>query len=46
MSSGSGVGDIRGLVSGYNTAMPFLLAPCWKKPFSEQFSAVQVRPER
>lgn len=38
--------DVRGLVSGYKTAIPFLLAPCWKKPFSEQLSAVQVRPER
>lgn len=25
--------------------MPFLLAPCWKKPFSVQLSGVQVRPE-
>lgn len=25
--------------------MPCLLAPCWKKPFSEQLSGVQVKPE-
>jgi hypothetical protein len=38
--------DVRGLVSGYTTAMPFSLAPCWKKPFSEQLSPVHVRPDR
>lgn len=36
---------VRGLVSGYSTAIPFWLAPCWKKPFSEQLSAVHVKPE-
>ena len=25
--------------------MPFLLAPCWKNPFSEQLSGVQVSPD-
>jgi hypothetical protein len=35
----------RGLVSGYKTAIPRLLAPYWKKPFSEQLSPVHVRPE-
>ena len=37
---------LRGLVSGYTTAIPFWLAPCWKKPFSAQLSGVHVRPER
>lgn len=39
-------GNTLGLVSGYKTAIPLLLAPCWKKPFSEQLSPVQVRPDR
>jgi hypothetical protein len=26
--------------------MPFSLAPCWKKPFSEQLSPVHVNPDR
>jgi hypothetical protein len=38
--------NILGLVSGYTTAMPFWLAPCWKKPFSEQLSPVQVNPDK
>ena len=38
--------DVRGLVSGYSTAMPFSLAACWKNPFSAPLSPVQVRPAR
>lgn len=38
--------NVLGLVSGYTTARPFWLAPCWKKPFSEQLSPVHVKPDR
>ena len=38
--------DLRGLVSGYRTAIPCLLAACWKKPFSAQLSPVHVKPAK
>jgi len=39
-------GAVRGLVSGYNTAIPFWLAACWKNPFSAPLSPVHVKPAR
>lgn len=38
--------SLRGLVSGYKTAIPFSLALCWKNPFSAPLSPVQVKPAR
>lgn len=38
--------DLRGLVSGYRTAMPCLVAACSKKPFSAQLSPVHVKPAK
>lgn len=38
--------NLRGLVSGYRTAIPCLVAARWKKPFSAQLSGVHVKPAK